>query len=112
MAFGAHVQGRASITAAGSFTLVAAVSGARPHLTAGICCVSVGTGAAVLSIQETDADGTQSRSWLTISASAPVVFPFSYGDHGYTASTTGSRLIANMESSNSAALVTVTGYRR
>ena len=110
--YGGHIQGIADATSAGSFTLVAAISGTRIHLTDGILNVHVGTGKAVLSICETDADGTQSQAWIKLSASAPVVLPFSYGAHGYTASTTGGRLIANIESSDAAALVTITGYRR
>lgn len=105
------VRGRASLTAAGSATLFAAVSGARHFLTKGLLSISLGTGTAICSIEETTSGGTSAAILAgDISASAPLALPIDFGPDGYMCSATGSRVILNLESSNSSVYCSMVGY--
>lgn len=113
MVDGAAVRGRASLTSAGSATLFAAVSGARHTIHQGMFTCYVGTGAALMSLQETTSGGTSAAVLVgKISASAPMIAPFDFGDVGIKCSATGSRLVLVLESSNSSISLSGVGTTR
>jgi hypothetical protein len=92
---------------------MSAVSGARMHLCKGLITVSVGTGLATFSIQETTSGGTNAAVLVgTYSASTTGAYPFDFGDRGLTASDTGSRLALVTAVSSAAVFAHATGYVR
>lgn len=110
--YGTPEQARASLVAAGSATLFAAFSGVRHHITQGLVMVSVGTGAATFGLYETDASGSGTLIIGPLSASAPVIIPFDFGERGWAASSTGSRISAVVGASDASVFANVTGYKR
>lgn len=97
MAFGMHVQAKASITAAasGSATIWAAVSGRRFHITKGFITVitPAATGLGV-SIVESEPTGSDAATLWSVTTRATGMFcPVDFGPHGYAGASVGSRLI-------------------
>ena len=110
---GAPFDVRASMTATGTVTLLAAQSGFRHHLCKGFFAVSVATGAATMSILETTDGGTTAAVLVgLLSASDTGLWSFDFGERGYAASATGARLALETLSSNSAVKAYTTGYTR
>ena len=111
--FGSHLQGDGTRSSIGTVTVIAAVgAGVRWSLTKGLITVFRGTGVATFDLMETDADATQSATLISISASAPMVLPLDFGEHGYHASETNSRLAAQISSSEAGVHSIFVGYKR
>ncbi len=96
MQYGAHAQGRATITAAASAsaTLMAAVDGARLHITKGMVSVitAAGTGLGI-NFMETSYGGTYVATLFTVDHATTHVWNFDFGDKGWQASAVGSRFV-------------------
>jgi hypothetical protein len=98
MQYGAHAQGRATITSAASAsaTLVAAPatnSEARFFLQRGLVSIitPAGTGLGV-SIYQTTAEGTQGATLFTIDHATSGTHWFDFGDKGFACSSSASRI--------------------
>ena len=113
--YGAHIQGMASISAAAStsITLAAAVSGSRIHINK-IHVMVLTPKVGYISISETDVGGTVTASvkWkVPTSSSNDCVFDIDLGEHGWTASDIGSRIVIS-EMADATAYAIFTGYAR
>ena len=108
----AAVRGRASLTSAGTATIIAYATSTRIGVLKGLITVSVGTGVAVGSIIETDSTGSDSAVMVgKWSCSAPMVLPFDFGPAGVLSSL-NSRVVLQLESSNASVFCSVVGERR
>ena len=111
--FGAHVQGSANITTSATATLFAAGgSGTRWSLQKGLLSVYIGTGNALIDLMETDSTGSDSATFFTISGSVPVVLPVDFGEHGFSAASTNSRLALQVTGSEAGVFCMFVGYER
>jgi len=113
MAFGAHVQGIASLTSAasGTTTIWAAVSGARFHITKGF--ISIITGAATglgISILESESTASDAATLFSVDNASQGFHSFDLGEHGYAAASVGSRLAVSQDGDATINCVFV-GYR-
>ena len=111
--YGAHAQGAANLTTSATATLFAAAgSGTRWSLQKGLLAVYSGTGTALIDLMETDSTGSDTATFFTISGSAPVVLPVDFGEHGYTAASTNSRLALQVSGSEAGVFAMFVGYTR
>ena len=115
MAYGAHVQGNASLTstASGSITIFASATSARWTLTKGaVTVVGAGVGARLELYEVTDASTGVRLLAMPIVTNQLGYYPLDLGDHGYTASQTESRLVAQVAGANASVNMIFVGYRR
>jgi len=88
-------QARATITGTMSATLFSVLSSGRHHITRGVISVTVGSGAGIVEIAQTNAAGSSVGSALfACSSSTPGLHAFDLGDRGYVCEAS-SRIIAN-----------------
>ena len=111
--YGKTIRGRASLVAVGSATLTAAVDDGLIHLVKGVITVSIGTGLAVASIQETTSGGTSAQVMAGYwSASQTGSYDFDFGPDGLLASGSSNRLALVVEASNASVFAHAVGYTR
>ena len=110
---GNHIQATASIASVMTATIFAAQgSGTRWHLSKGIVNVWRGTGVALFDVIETYSAGTNIGTIFTISGSANLAFPVDFGEDGWYATATNSRLVGEISGSETAVHCVFTGYVR
>jgi len=113
--YGAHIQAKASLTSTGSGSIVifASESGTRWSLTKGAITVyGAGVGAYISLYEVIDASAAATILNIPCVTNEMGYMGIDLGEHGWSASQSGSRLNAAVEGANASVNMIFVGYRR
>jgi len=113
--FGTHLQAKASLTSTGSGSIVifASVANTKWHLTKGqVTVYGAGAGAWISIYEVIDASSAATLMNIPCVTNEMGYVGIDFGEHGYTASQSGSRLNMAVEGANASVNGVFIGYRR